>query len=680
MRPPSCGTQTTGEPIHNAIVWQDTRTDKLVQELGGDGRPGSLPRHGPDCRWRPISRRRRSAGSSTTSTAPARRPSPATWCSATWTPGCLWNLTGGVDGGLHITDVTNASRTMLMDLKTLAWDESIAGRDRRADVDAAGDPRLERGLRRGQERQVGRVALAGDLGDQQAATFGQACFDVGEAKNTYGTGNFMLLNTGTEVVQSKSGSAVDGRLQDRRPGRRSMRSRVRSRSPGALVQWLRDNLKMIKAAPEVEELAMSRRGQRRHVHRAGVQRPVRAVLEVGRARRVRRPDAVRQRTGTSPGRRSRRRPIRRREVVDAMATDSGVTLDSLKVDGGMVANDLLMQFQADILGVPVIRPQVAETTALGAAYAAGLATGFWHHPGGPARELGRGQALGPQDGSREARPLLQGVEEGGHPDVRLGRLSGGGVRGAATGQPAPGSRRRVRGRLRSMTNSEHRGPGHRRRRDWRRRRLGRGVARIRRRARRPRRPRRGDQRPLPWAAALGRPLRGQGPARRRGVHRREPDPAPRRGRLHRGHRRPVRDDAVRRPGLRRHVRRGLRGDRRRLRGDRRRRGAALRAPSEPGDLTRVPRARRQHRRLEDGLGDEPRRPATRRQDPHLPRGDRRPPVLATESRARACAARARARRSTSRRRSPSTPPAPGPARSPTWPGSRASACCRAAGS
>jgi glycerol kinase len=219
------------------------------------------------------------------------------------------------------------------------------------------------------------LKIAGDLGDQQAATFGQACFDVGEAKNTYGTGNFMLLNTGEEAVQSKNGllTTVCYRIGDRKPVYALEGSIAIT---GALVQWLRDNLKMIKAAPEVEELAKTvddNGGLYIVPAFSGLFAPywksnARGVF-AGLTRYVNHGHIARATLEATA--------FQTREVMDAMATDSGVTLESLKVDGGMVANDLLMQFQADILGVPVIRPQVAETTALGASYAAGMAVGFW---------------------------------------------------------------------------------------------------------------------------------------------------------------------------------------------------------------------------------------------------------------------------------------------------------------
>src|SRR5437764_3991048 len=367
--------RNTGEPVMNAIVWQDTRTDKLVDEFSADGGqdrfrtkvglPLATYFSGPKVRWIldnvDGAREKAEAGDLLFGNID-------TWC--------IWNLTGGTNGGLHITDVSNASRTMLMDLESLSWDGDIAST---IGVPTSMLPEIRPSSEVYGEVKTGAfegVSLAGDLGDQQAATFGQTCFSPGEAKNTYGTGNFLLLNTGTEAVQSKSGliTTVGYKIGDNDPIYCLEGSIAIT---GALVQWLRDNLKMIKAAPEVEELAQTVedngglyivpafsalfapycKSNARGVF-AGLTRYVnaghiaRATLEAT--------------------------AYQSREVVEAMDADSGVKLESLKVDGGMVGNDLLMQFQADLLGVPVIRPKVAETTSLGAAYAAGLATGFWN--------------------------------------------------------------------------------------------------------------------------------------------------------------------------------------------------------------------------------------------------------------------------------------------------------------
>jgi glycerol kinase len=367
--------RNTGEPVHNALVWQDTRTDKLVDELSADGGqdrfrekvglPLATYFSGPKVRWIldnvDGAREKAEAGDLVFGNMD-------TWL--------LWNLTGGTDGGLHITDVTNASRTMLMDLGKLAWDEEIASTigvpmsmlpEIRASSEVYGE--VKTGAFKG-------VQLAGDLGDQQAATFGQTCFDVGQAKNTYGTGNFMLINTGTELVQSKSGllTTVGYKIGDD-DAIYCLEGSIAI--TGALVQWLRDNLKLIKAAPEVEELASSvedNGGLYIVPAFSGLFAPywksnARGVF-AGLTRYVTAGHIARAALEATA--------FQSREIVEAMAKDSGVDLDSLKVDGGMVANDLLMQFQADLLGVPVIRPEVAETTALGAAYAAGLATGLWN--------------------------------------------------------------------------------------------------------------------------------------------------------------------------------------------------------------------------------------------------------------------------------------------------------------
>ena len=366
--------RNTGEPVMNAIVWQDTRTDKLVDELSADGgqdrfrQKVGLPLatyfSGPKVRWIldnvPGAREKADAGDLVFGNMD-------TWC--------IWNLTGGTQGGLHITDVTNASRTMLMDLSTLAWDEDIAAT---IGVPMSMLPEIHASSEVYGEVKSGVLAglpIAGDLGDQQAATFGQACFDTGDAKNTYGTGNFMLLNTSTEPVQSKSGLLTTAcyKIGDQ-PAVYALEGSIAI--TGALVQWLRDNLKLIKAAPEVEELAESvddNGGLYIVPAFSGLFAPywksnARGVF-AGLTRYVNAGHIARATLEATA--------FQTREVMDAMEADSGVTLNELKVDGGMVANDLLMQFQADILGVPVIRPVVAETTALGASYAAGLAVGFW---------------------------------------------------------------------------------------------------------------------------------------------------------------------------------------------------------------------------------------------------------------------------------------------------------------
>ena len=363
----------TGKAVYNAIVWQDTRTDEIINEFARDGGQDRLRAKvglplatyfsGPKVKWIldnvDGARARAEAGDLLFGNIDS-------WC--------IWNLTGGVNGGVHVTDVTNASRTMLMNLETLDWDEEI--------LSLMGIPRSMLPPIKASSEVYGTgvgdlegIPIAGDLGDQQAALFGQTCFSPGEAKNTYGTGCFMLMNTGTKIVPSKSGllTTVGYKIGDK-PAVYALEGSIAI--TGALVQWLRDNLGMITSSAEVEALAGTVkdnggvyfvpafsglfapywRSEARGVI-AGLTRYVtkghiaRAVLE-----------ATAWQT---------------REVLDAMNVDSGVELTALKVDGGMVFNELLMQYQSDVLGVPVIRPKVAETTALGAAYAAGLAVGFW---------------------------------------------------------------------------------------------------------------------------------------------------------------------------------------------------------------------------------------------------------------------------------------------------------------
>ncbi len=367
--------KTTGEPVYNAIVWQDTRTAKIVDDLGGDegqdkykdrvGLPLATYFAGPKVKWIldnvEGARQKAEAGDLVMGTMDS------------WV---LWNMTGGVKGGIHVTDVTNASRTMLMDLKTLSWDEDIASDmgipmsmlpeiRSSAEVYAEGRPQ---GLLPG-------VPIAGILGDQQAATFGQACFEVGMAKNTYGTGNFMLLNTGTEIVPSKNGllTTVCYKIGDN-DAIYALEGSIAV--TGSLVQWLRDNLKMIGSAPEIEKLAatVDDNGGAYFVPAfSGLFAPywrsdARGAL-VGLTRYVNRGHIARAVLEATA--------FQTREVADAMNADSGVELAELKVDGGMTGNELLMQTQADMLGVDVVRPMVAETTALGAAYAAGIAVGYW---------------------------------------------------------------------------------------------------------------------------------------------------------------------------------------------------------------------------------------------------------------------------------------------------------------
>lgn len=364
----------TGEPVHNALVWQDTRTDTLCRELGRDvgqdrfrattGLPLASYFAGPKIRWLLDHvdglRERAEAGDILFGTMDS------------WV---IWNLTGGANGGVHVTDVTNASRTLLMDLRTLDWDQDILDA---IGVPAAVLPRIGSSSEVYGTADIGGlsdVPVASALGDQQAALFGQTCFSPGEAKSTYGTGTFMLLNTGETPVDSRNGliTTVGYRIGDAAPVYALEGSIAVT---GALVQWMRDQMGLISTAAEIETLALTVEdnggayfvpafsglfapywqddargviaGLTRYVTKAHI---ARAVLE-----------ATAWQT---------------REIADAMTKDSGVELAALKVDGGMTSNNLLMQTLADVLAAPVVRPMVAETTCLGAAYAAGLAVGFW---------------------------------------------------------------------------------------------------------------------------------------------------------------------------------------------------------------------------------------------------------------------------------------------------------------
>ncbi|NCP86473.1 MAG: glycerol kinase [Anaerolineae bacterium CG_4_9_14_3_um_filter_57_17] len=360
--------KASGQPIYNAIVWQDTRTDEICEALavsGGQDRlrartglPLATYFSGPKIKW-------------ILDSVPGAREKA--WRGEllfgnmdTW---LIWNLTGE-----HVTDVTNASRTLLMNLETLDWDDDILA--------LMGIPRAMLPAIHSSSEIYGYasgdfdgIPVAGDLGDQQAALFGQTCFSPGEAKNTYGTGCFMLLNTGEKPVASRHGLLTTlGYKIGKQKAVYALEGSIAI--TGALVQWLRDNLGLIQKSAEVEDLALTVNdnggiyfvpafsglfapywrsdargaivGMTRFIHKGHI---ARAALEAS--------------------------AYQTREVVEAMQKDSGVQLTALKVDGGMVFNDLLMQFQADILNVPVIRPKVSETTALGAAYAAGLAVGFW---------------------------------------------------------------------------------------------------------------------------------------------------------------------------------------------------------------------------------------------------------------------------------------------------------------
>jgi glycerol kinase len=363
----------SGQPIHNAIVWQDTRTDALVRELAGEegvgklrdrvGLPLSTYFSGPKVTWVldqvEGSRRRAESGELAFGTIDS------------WV---LWNLTGGPQGGVHATDVTNASRTLLMDLETQDWHEPS--------LELMGIPReILPEIRSSSEtygESVGTAAggrpVTGMLGDQQAALFGQTCFSPGEAKNTYGTGAFLLINTGEEIVHSENLlTSVAYRIADQ-PAKYVLEGSIAV--TGAAVQWLRDRLGLIRTAREVEDLACTVEDN------GGVYFvPAFSGLFAPYWRDDARGVIVGLTAYSGAGHIARAAleaaAWQTREVVDAANAVSGVPFRELRVDGGMTRDELLMQFQADVLGVPVIRPAVSETTALGAAFAAGLAEGFW---------------------------------------------------------------------------------------------------------------------------------------------------------------------------------------------------------------------------------------------------------------------------------------------------------------
>jgi glycerol kinase len=370
----------TGKPFYNAIVWQDTRTKEFCDQLavnGGQDRfrpivglPLATYFSGPKIQWIlanvPEVRTVAERGDALFGTLDS-------WI--------IWWLTGGPDGGRHVTDVTNASRTLLMNLATLDWSEEILAemripRSMLPHIVPSSDP--ETWGSTSPNGPFGAVIpVCGALGDQQAALVGQTCFSAGEAKNTYGTGCFMLLNTGTQPVPSKSGLLTTlGYKIGHQPAVYALEGSIAI--TGALVQWLRDNLGLISTSAEIEELAQTVQdnGGIYFVPAfSGLFAPywrsdARGVV-VGLTRFINKGHLARAALEATA--------YQTREVLEAMRKDSGVDLKALKVDGGMVYNQLLMQFQSDILGVPVVRPKVSETTSLGAAYAAGLAVGFWNN-------------------------------------------------------------------------------------------------------------------------------------------------------------------------------------------------------------------------------------------------------------------------------------------------------------
>lgn len=368
----------TGQPYFNAIVWQDTRTDTLINEFGKEGgqdrfRPiTGLPLatyfSGPKVRW--------VLDNVTGVREAAERGDALFGTMDTW---LIWNLTGGPRGGAHVTDITNASRTMLMNLERLEWDDSILqvmGIPRSMLPQICSSAEVYGYISGSAVSELEGLPIASDLGDQQAALFGQTCFDAGDAKNTYGTGCFMLLNTGGQLIPSQYGLLTTaGYKIGEQTAVYALEGSIAI--AGALVQWLRDNLKLIDSSNDIEPLArtVADNGGVYFVPAfSGLFAPywrsdARGVI-AGLTRFANRGHIARATLEATA--------FQTREVLEAMEKDSGIAMKILKVDGGMVANNLLMQFQADQLGVPVVRPKVSETTSLGAAYAAGLTLGFWN--------------------------------------------------------------------------------------------------------------------------------------------------------------------------------------------------------------------------------------------------------------------------------------------------------------
>jgi glycerol kinase len=366
--------RASGKPLHNALVWQDTRVDQLVAEYvkeGGANRfraktglPMASYFSGLKLRWLldnvPGARAKAQAGELLFGNID-------TWL--------VWNLTGGTAGGLHLTDVTNASRTQLMNLATLEWDAELL---EQLHVPRAVLPKIVPSSEVYGDIKTPALAgtrIAGILGDQQAALVGQACFEPGEAKNTYGTGCFLLMNTGEKPIASTAGLITTVAYQMHgEPARYALEGSIAV--TGALVQWLRDNLGLISSSADVEKLAaeVEDNGGVYFVPAfSGLYAPhwnerARGTL-IGLTRYATRAHIARAVLEATA--------YQTREVLAAMATDSAAAIPELRVDGGMVVNELLMQFQSDILDVPVVRPKITETTALGAAYAAGLAVGYW---------------------------------------------------------------------------------------------------------------------------------------------------------------------------------------------------------------------------------------------------------------------------------------------------------------
>ena len=364
----------SGEPLYNALVWQDTRVDERVAAYAANGGQDrfraqtGLPLasyfSALKLQWIldnvPDARAKAESGDAIFGTID------------TWV---LWTLPGGVDGGLHATDVTNASRTQLMGLVSLDWDDSLLDA---FNIPRAALPKIVSSSEvygSAQLKALRDVPVAGILGDQQAALVGQTCFSEGEVKNTYGTGCFLLMNIGTKPRESTAGLITTVAYQlGSEPARYALEGSIAI--TGALVQWLRDNLGIIETSSDVERLAREAEdnGDVYFVPAfSGLYAPhwkesARGVI-VGLTRYANRNHIARAALEATA--------YQTREVLEAMERDSGIAIKELRSDGGMVANEFMMQFQSDILDVPVVRPKISETTALGAAYVAGLAVGYW---------------------------------------------------------------------------------------------------------------------------------------------------------------------------------------------------------------------------------------------------------------------------------------------------------------
>ncbi len=396
--------RATGKPVYNAIVWQDTRTQSMVDRIAdGDTNRFAEATGLPLATYFSVSKIAWILENVDGVRARAEAGELAFGTTDSW---LLWNLTGGVDGGVHATDVTNASRTLLMDLATLTWNDELL---------AAWDiPRPLLPEIRSSSAEFGRISttsllrevpVCGILGDQQAATFGQAAFERGESKNTYGTGNFLLVGTGEEIVRSQNGliTTVAYQLGDEKP-RYALEGSIAV--TGSLVQWLRDNLGIIESSSDVQTLAdtVDDNGGVYFVPAfSGLFAPywrsdARGAI-LGLTRFVTKAHIAKAALESTA--------FQTCDVIDAVNADAHVDLTELKVDGGMVANAGLMQFQADILGIPVIRPKVIETSALGAAYAAGLAVGFWSGLDELRSNWQEGQRWEPQMTAEERERLLR---------------------------------------------------------------------------------------------------------------------------------------------------------------------------------------------------------------------------------------------------------------------------------